>query len=253
MNEAHDQALPASKKLHMMYVLSAEAMSELRDILVDRSVWVPHPDEDNNIGFTHKDDLAQVAWSFDCVLATLSLIEDAAWDGQHRDQVPPDLLAHLQQAASRSGSDWLHDRTLANVRRIHERVLDTARLQHAPAGAFLPVSERLMYALCSEAILGIYTFMQESSSWDRGLRHYELLDVLECLDAARQLMDALYEDTRRASADPTPGLLHDLASLVTDECLEHCRQDAVEVIRRPFHAIVDVLARELAWNPGDGC
>lgn len=244
-----NQAPPASKKLHMLYVLSAEAMSELRDTLVDRSVWVPHPDYGDNIGFTHKDDLAEVAWSFDCVLATLSAIEDASWTEQCCGRVPPALLAHLQQGASRSSSDWLHQHTLDNVRRVHERVLEAASLHHSPAGGFQPVSEHLMYALCSEAMLGIYTFMQESTSWDNGLHHCELLDVLECLDVSRQLMEALYENTRQAADGPVPGLLSDLESLVTDESLEHCREDAVGVIRRPFYAVVNVLARELGWNP----
>lgn len=239
-----NQPRRASKKLEMLYTLSTESLSELRNILEERSVWVPHPDDCCNIGCTYEGELADVEWGFDCVLDALSAIEDAPWNPQQPGSIPPGLLAHIQEAASQSASDWLHKDTLKGLRRAHQQVLDAANAQHTDSCASDAVKERLMYVLCSEALLGIYTYMQENTSWNRDLHHYELMDVLGCLSTAKEMVDALYEKLRGADSAAVSGLLRDVASVVSDESLEYWREEAVSVIRAPFHALAAAVATQ---------
>jgi hypothetical protein len=246
-----------SLKLRMMYTLASESMSELNEILRDRSQWVEDPDDCCSIGFTHKDDLAQVKWGFDRILDTLSAIEDATWDRQGCDVVPPALLAHLEQSTASECSSWLDKWTVTCINHVHAAVLHVANSPFPCHESSQPPrehfgmlgKEHLMYALCSDALLGIYTLMEESVGWDHGLHHEEIMEVLCCLDSTKDLIEVLNTRTWEPTISVLAGLLRDLARPIFIDKLQDCSKDAIAVIQSAFFAVVDVVAVQHPSNP----
>lgn len=235
----HGQKRSSSKKLDMLYEFSAGTVGLLREALEAWSNWVPDPHTSRVLGCAPQDTVRWATAIFDAFLTTLSDIEDAPWSEQTPEFVPNALVIYAQEVIAHCNALGNDDPRIAEAIRIHERLLEISKRQRPRRSHSTVLDENLMFALCSEAALGAYVFMQEHATSSGELHHYDLLDMLECLDSAKELMDELYHNTPKAVI-PAAALLRDLATRTSDAYL-NCSQKAAHVLRKPILAMEMVV------------
>jgi hypothetical protein len=251
MMTATNMDLCGSMKLRTTYKLVTEAMSALDNILRDLAIWVPHPDDDCSIGFVHKDELAEVEWAFDGLLDTLTVMEGASWHSEPASGAPREVVEHLERALKTDEAVWLNRWTVTCMERVREAALAQAT---APCGNTHPASsnpesaataERLMEELSTALVLGIYTFMLDSRSWDRGLHHYEVMDVLDALDLAKVLVGILYTHLVAPEGVQVLDVLNALSDAAED-ALEDGRGEMDSMIEAALESVAAAAGYERA-------